>query len=149
MKADLICGPSGLKGFLIPMIQANVPAGIPEEQFDILVSKTALFDTIVTNPQHTYALRAKGESMTGAGIDSGDILIVDCAIPRRFDSVIIADVDGEYTVKRFERENGQLRLVSANPDYKPISIQEYQTCKAWGVVTFVIKAIRGSAPPPK
>jgi DNA polymerase V len=116
MKAEMICGPEGLKGLLIPMIQAN--------------------------PDNTYVLRAKGESMTGAGIDPGDYLVVDRVIHRRADSIIIADVDGEYTVKRFEQHEGRLRLVPANPSYQPISLSEYQSCRAWGVVTFVINPLK-------
>jgi DNA polymerase V len=143
MKAEMICGPEGLKGLLIPMIQADIPAGIPEQQFDPIVSRTALFAAIVTNPDNTYVLRAKGESMTGAGIDPGDYLVVDRVIHRRADSIIIADVDGEYTVKRFEQHEGRLRLVPANPSYQPISLSEYQSCRAWGVVTFVIKPMYG------
>jgi DNA polymerase V len=149
MKAQFICGPEGLGGFLIPMIQAEVPAGIPEEQYEVAVSRTALFEAIVRHPDNTFVLRAKGDSMTGAGIESGDYLIVDRAIRRGDDSIIIAEIDGEYTVKRFERRDGRLQLVSANPNHQPISIQDYQTVRAWGVVTFVIKPLCGLSPPPR
>jgi DNA polymerase V len=144
MKATILCGPEGLKQLLIPMLIQNVPAGFPEERFEQApLSEKALYHAIVKHPEATYALEASGESMLGAKIESGDILIVDRAIRRRADSVIIADVDGEYTVKRFEMYDGRLRLIPANPNYKPISIEEYQTCRSWGVVTHIIKSIYG------
>jgi DNA polymerase V len=146
LSAELLCGPAGLKGFLIPMVSASVAAGLPEESVNTDFEGSALFDSLVVHPQNTYALRAKGQSMTGAGIDSGDILIVDRAIRHQPNSIIIADVDGEFTVKRFVRENGQLYLVPANPDFERIKIQSYQQCVSWGVVTHVIKSLY---PPPQ
>jgi DNA polymerase V len=150
MKAVMICGPEGLKQLLIPMLQAKVPAGFPEERFETaLLGEKALYNTIVKNPEDTYALEATGESMLAAKIDSGDILVVDRKIRRRADSIIIAEVDGEFTVKRFGILNGHLQLIPANPKYKPISIEEYQTCRSWGVVTHIIKSVYGKSPETK
>jgi len=128
-----------LRSLQIPLIDATVRAGIPEGANESF-SKTALYNFLVKHPEHTYGLKAKGESMIGAGINDGDLMIVDRALKPRFDSILIFEIDNEYTVKHFEREDGHLFLVPANPDFERLQVKSHQLCNAWGVVTFVLKS---------
>lgn len=139
--ASIICGPDGIERLLVPMIDRTIQAGQLQEIVDATLDRNALYRSLVMNPEHTYAMRAKGESMTGAGIDSGDILLIDRALPRKETSIVIAEVDHEYTVKRFEREGGKLYLVPSNPAFDRIQVRSHQHCSSWGVVTFVIKTL--------
>lgn len=116
-----------------PLYQ-SVCAGSPSpvedgEAFD-------LASHLVRHPQDTFYIKVSGNSMQDAGVFDGDILIVDKSIEPHPPDIVIAQVDGGFTVKRFQRENGRLRLVPANPDYKPIEINE--DARICGVVTFSI-----------
>ena len=83
-------------------------------------------------------LRVQGDSMTGAGIQDGDLLIVDRSITATHGSVVVAAVDGQFTVKTLEKVRGRLRLMPSNPDFKPIEFKDGQELEVWGVVTSVI-----------
>lgn len=76
--------------------------------------------------------------MTGAGIHSGDMLIVDRSIEAVNGKIVIAAIDGELTVKRLSRENNRIQLLPSNPNYPPIDITNEQDFVIWGVVTHVI-----------
>lgn len=83
-------------------------------------------------------LRVQGDSMVGVGIQDGDLLIVDRSITPSHGSVVVAAVDGQFTVKTLEKTCGRLRLMPSNPDFKPIEFKDGQELEVWGVVTSVI-----------
>lgn len=91
---------------------------------------------LVRNPQDTFYVKVSGDSMTGVGISDGDILVVDRKAEPHLSDIVVAQVDGGFTVKRFNREKGRLRLVPANPDYSPIEIDE--DTRICGVAQFSI-----------
>ena len=76
--------------------------------------------------------------MTGAGIQDDDLLVVDRSLTPTHRSVVIAVIDGEFTVKRLFKRGGKIRLLAENPEYAPIEFNEGQELEIWGVVTSVI-----------
>ena len=115
-----------------------VSAGFPSPAEDYVEGKLDLNTHLIQHPAATFIVRATGDSMTGAGIFSGDILIVDRSVQPRHGSIIIAVINGELTVKRLYRRKGVLRLEAANPAFAPISISDDMELWCWGVVTAAI-----------
>jgi len=122
----------------LPLFVARVSAGFPSSADDFLDKKLDLNEFLVAHPAATFFVRAGGESMTGAGIQSGDILIVDRAINPSSGQVVIAVLNGELTVKRIIKKENKLMLEPANPKFAPIEITEDANFEVWGVVTYVI-----------
>jgi DNA polymerase V len=79
--------------------------------------------------------------MTGAGIDDGDILVVDRSLEPQNNKIAICFIDGEFTVKRIKSENEEVYLMPENKNYKPIKISEENDLIIWGIVTYVIKSL--------
>jgi len=96
---------------------------------------------LVHKPAATFFVRAQGESMLGAGIHPNDILVVDRSIEAVPGKVVICALNGELTVKRLERDNGQWQLKAENPVYADILIHDELDMVIWGVVTNVIHAV--------
>lgn len=118
---------------------ACVRAGFPSPAEDFTVNRLDLTQLLVTHPQATYLLRVSGASMHDAGIDDGDILLVDKAIKPKHGDVVVAVVDGEFTVKTLYQRAGRLKLKAANPTFADIVPKDGQTVEVWGVVTSSIK----------
>ncbi len=130
------------KGNIIPFFIDSVSAGFPSPATDYLENKLDLNEYLVKNPAATYIVKANGPSMSDAGILSGDLLIVDRSILPRNESVVIASIFGDLTVKKIRKKNQSLFLISANDEYPSIEVKEEMECFIWGVVTYVIhKAI--------
>lgn len=117
----------------------RVCAGFPSPAEDLGAQRIELTQLLVTHPQATYFLRASGESMIEAGIFDGDILVVDRAIKPRHGHIVIAILDGDFTVKQFYQRQGRVKLKAANPTFSDIVPKEGQTMEIWGVVTASIK----------
>jgi len=100
--------------------------------------KLDLHEYLVHNRAATFFLRAQGDSMLGAGIHDGDLLIVDRSVEAAHDRVVIAALDGELTVKRLVRRKGRVLLAPENPDYPEFDITEREYVHIWGVVTYVV-----------
>ena len=79
--------------------------------------------------------------MTGAGIHDGDLLIVDRALEAQDKSVVVAVVNGEFTVKRIKKENGRVWLMPENAKFQPMEMKEGSELEVWGVVTNVIHSL--------
>lgn len=94
---------------------------------------------LVTHAQATYFLRASGHSMVEAGIFNNDILVVDRAVKPRHNHIVVAVVDGDFTVKQLHLRAGSIKLKAANPTYPDIVPKDGQTIEIWGVVTSTIK----------
>lgn len=126
----------------VPYFAEGVAAGFSSPATGELNGTLDLNQLCVRHPAATYFVRARGDSMTGAGIDDGDILVVDRSVTVTSGDIIIASLDGEFTVKRFARLGGQIQLLPANPAYKPIEITAGCGAEFFGVVTFVIKKMK-------
>ena len=123
----------------LPLYLDRVPAGFPSPADDYVEGRLDLLDLTNARSPSSYFVRAAGESMTGAGIEDGDVLVVDRALDPVSGAVVVASVDGELTVKRFVRRGRRVSLLAANPDYPPIELQDGQDLVVWGVVTHSLR----------
>lgn len=124
----------------LPLYLCPVVAGWPSPAEDYIEGQLDLHKFAVRNEQATFFLHASGDSMMGAGIYDGDILVVDRSITPVPGKVVIAAVDGELTVKRLVKQGKALLLMPENPNYSPIDISVHEDTLIWGVVTYVLHA---------
>ena len=122
----------------IPLSSGTVQAGFPSPADDYVEKSIDLNEQLVRNPTSTFFVRARGDSMKDAGITSGDILVVDKSIPAANRHIVVAMLDGDFTVKRLRRRNNRVFLESGNQEFPPREITPDQELVIWGVVTFVI-----------
>lgn len=115
-----------------------VTAGFPSPASDYVDRSLDLNEILIKNKVSTFLVRALGDSMINAGIFSGDILIVDKSCIPTNTNIVVAVLNGEFTVKRFIKEKNKIILRPENPKYKDIEISSEDDFKVWGVVTFVI-----------
>jgi len=126
------------KEYALPIFACGVSAGFPSPADDYLEGSLDLNEHLIRQPAATFFVRAKGDSMNGAGIHDGDLLVVDRSVDAKNGNVVIAVVNGELSVKRYLRSGQKFSLVPENPDYSPIIINEDDDIRLWGVVTNVI-----------
>ena len=132
------------KGRLIPRSIANpvkvlgtVEAGFPSPAEEELVDTLSLDDFLIQNREATFLLKVSGDSMSGAGILPGDMVIVDKGQAAKNGDIVIAQVDGEWTMKYLRKRGDSITLLAANPQYQPIKPK--QELKIAGVVTAVVR----------
>jgi len=121
-----------------PILSVPVPAGFPNPANDHIEREINLNEELIAHPAATFFIRVKGSSMVGAGIHDGDTLIVDKSLEADLGKIVIAVVDGEFTVKRLVKETGQIKLRAEAPGIPDLVIQPEQQFEIWGVVTYVI-----------
>ena len=126
------------KQILTPVFLDSVSAGFPSPATDYMENKLHLNEHLSKHPAATFIVKAKGPSMTDAGILSGDLLIVDRSITPRSNDIVIASIFGDLTVKKLQKKENSLFLLSANSDYPSIEVKEEMECFIWGVVTYII-----------
>ncbi len=124
--------------FKIPLMSSTVTAGFPSPADDHLDLPIDLNEYLVKHPAATFYVRVQGDSMDDAGIHQGDLLIVDRAEPYTMGSIVLAVLDGEFTVKKLMKKNDSLYLLSSNTAYHPIKIETETDFKVWGVVTYIV-----------
>ncbi|MDG2395298.1 translesion error-prone DNA polymerase V autoproteolytic subunit [Candidatus Thioglobus sp.] len=122
----------------IPIFSSRVQAGFPSPADDHLEDRLDLNKHLIHHQEATFFVRAQGESMLNAGIHPGDILVVDKSLPAKSSKIVIAVVDGEFTVKRLHKYKGKITLKAENPEFEDIEIREGNELIIWGVVTSVI-----------
>jgi DNA polymerase V len=122
----------------LPLVSASVEAGFPSPADDHLERGVDLNEELIRNPAATFLVRVKGESMRDARIHSGDTLIVDKSVTPADRQIVVAMIDGEFTVKRFRKVDGRVFLEAANSSFASIEVGEDQELTIWGAVTFVI-----------
>ena len=123
---------------LIPIFTSRVQAGFPSPADDHLEDTLDLNTHLIQHQEATFFVKAQGDSMIGAGIHQGDILIVDKSLTPKSGKIVIAVVDGEFTVKRLHKYKGNITLKAENPEFKDIKIRGTDELIIWGVVTSVI-----------
>lgn len=126
---------------LFPLFASRVPAGFPSPADDYVEGRLDLNDHLVEHPAATFFVRVQGDSMEGAGIRDGDLLVVDRALEPTHGRIVIAAVNGELTVKRLRLQEGSVWLQPENPAYPPLQITEGLDCVIWGVVRHVIHEV--------
>ena len=121
-----------------PLFVCGVSAGFPSPADDHIDRKLDLNELLIQNPAATFFVRVAGDSMRDAGINHGDILVVDRSLEATSGKIIIGIVNEDLTVKRLLLNRTSCRLVAENPDYPPVEIAEDTDFNVWGVVTSVI-----------
>ena len=131
-----------MPSFELPLDASTVSAGFPSPADDYIDNKLDLNTHLIKHPSATFFLKVSGDSMKNAGIQSGDMLIVDKSLQPTDGKVVIAAVEGELTVKRLSLLKGRVKLIPENNRYPVIDITDSQELVIWGVVTYVIHAVR-------
>ncbi|MCB9476796.1 MAG: translesion error-prone DNA polymerase V autoproteolytic subunit [Deltaproteobacteria bacterium] len=121
-----------------PQFSSRVSAGFPSPADDYVEGELDLNRHLIKHPAATFFVRVSGDSMIGAGIHSGDLLVVDRAVEPTTGKIVVAIVDAEMTVKRLQKRDGRPFLMAENDAYAPIAITEDNDVEIWGVVTAVI-----------
>ncbi len=136
-----IYGADQSTGLALPYADEGVRAGFPSPAQDYMTENIDLNRELIRHPATTFYARVVGDSMRDAGIDEGDLLIVDKGIEPQENDVVVAFVDGEFTLKRIhiEMDRHEFWLMPANESYHPIRVTEENQFMIWGVVTYNIK----------
>lgn len=119
----------------LPIDEVRVSAGFPSPAADYADKRLDINEYLVRNPVSTFFFSVEGDSMQGAEIFDGDILVVDKSIRPRHGQIVVAFVDGERLVKRLYQRGGRVALLAENPSYPPLEIQDGMELLIWGVVT--------------
>ena len=127
------------EGLEFPFLDVGVSAGFPSPADDFMENRISLDELLVDDPDATFFVTAHGDSMIGAGISDGDLMLVDRSKTPKNGRIAICSIDGEFTVKRIQKDGNQITLLSGNPKYKPIVVEGESTLIIWGVVSKSIK----------
>ncbi len=123
----------------IPFIENPISAGFPSPAQDFLETGIDLNKELISHPVSTFFGKVKGDSMKNAGIDDGDLIVIDKSLTPKEGDVAVCFIDGEFTLKFIKIDTNCIWLVPANPNYKSIKVTEENNFVIWGIVTFSIK----------
>ena len=129
---------STTKRFKIPLLNDSVSAGFPSPADDYAEGNIDLNEHLISNPFSTFFLRVKGESMINAGIKDKDLIIVDKSLIAKPGDIVIAMIDGEFTIKRLSIKNDELYLKAENHNYPDFNFKNHIDVQIWGVVIYSI-----------
>lgn len=122
----------------VPLFTVGISAGFPSPADDFIEKKLDLNEHLIKHPAATFFVRVSGDSMKNAGINSGDILVVDRAEKPADNKVVVALLNGEFAVKRVKKNKNKLFLLPENNRYKPLEITKEMDFEVWGLVIYVI-----------
>jgi DNA polymerase V len=128
----------GSGSFDLPVALSRIPAGFPSPAEDYLEESLDISRYLVRRPKTTFFMRVEGDSMVGAGINDGDLLVIDRAETARDGAIVVARVNDEFCVKQLQLIKGRCWLYPANEKYQPIEITDGDDAEVWGVVTHAI-----------
>ena len=123
------------------LIEQGVSAGFPSPADDFKEIRISLDKELVKNKDATFYARVSGDSMIGAGLDDGDLLIIDRSLYAENGKIAVCLIDGEFTVKRIKKEGKKIYLLPENKKYKPIQLEQENELIIWGIVEYVIKKV--------
>ena len=141
MKNIYFFNPINRKSFGQLLFNEGVSAGFPSPADDFKEVRISLDDELVKNKDSTFYAKVRGDSMTGAGLDDGDLLVIDRSLNPENGKIAICLIDGEFTVKRIKKEKNIFYLVPENKKYNPIELKEENELIIWGIVKYVIKKV--------
>ena len=124
------------------ILAEGIHAGFPSPAQDYSDQAIDLNKELIRHPSATFFGRVAGDSMCDAGVDEGDLLIIDRSVPASDGDMIVCYLDGEFALKTLRMEEGRPVLYAANPKYRPIPIEDGSDFRAWGVVTYIVKNVR-------
>ena len=119
----------------------GISAGFPSPADDFKEMRISLDRELIKNKESTFYARVDGNSMIGAGLENGDLLVIDRSIEPENKKIAVCLIDGDFTVKRIKKEKGKVYLTPENKKYKKIEIKEENELIIWGIVTYIIKKI--------
>ena len=122
----------------IPLLSDSISAGFPSPADDYTEENIDLNEHLISNPFSTFFLRVKGDSMLNAGIKDKDLIIVDKSLRAKPGNIVIAMIDGEFTIKRLSIKNNELYLKAENPNYPDFRFKNHIDIQIWGVVIYSI-----------
>jgi DNA polymerase V len=125
----------------MPLAHTGVSAGFPSPADDFKELRISIDQEVVKNEEATFYARVAGQSMQGAGLDDGDLLVIDRSKEPEDNAIAVCFIDGEFTVKRLKVEAECVYLMPENPNYSPIRVTEDNQLIIWGVVTYVVKKV--------
>lgn len=134
-----IIGPLSAVGERLPLYSSLVPAGFPSPAADHIEKHISLDDLFDIRAPHTYLVKIDGDSMQGAGIYSGDLVIVDRSLDATHGDIVIAAINSEPVCKRLHRSKTDVILKSENPKYPPRYVMEGDELVIWGVVKYSVR----------
>ena len=123
------------------LAEEGISAGFPSPADDFKELRISIDQEVVKNAEATFYARVAGESMQGAGLDDGDLLVIDRSKEPQDNNIAVCFIDGEFTVKRLKVAEECIYLMPENSKYKPIRVTEENELIIWGVVTFVVKKV--------
>ena len=123
------------------LAEEGISAGFPSPADDFKENRISLDRELVKNKEATFYARVSGDSMIEAGLDDGDLLVIDRSLNPENSKIAVCLVNGEFTVKRIKKEKNKLYLVPENKKYKAIELKEENQLIIWGVVEYVIKKV--------
>ena len=122
----------------LPLAGTAIAAGFPSPAEEYLDLALDLNKELIKHPAATFYARVKGDSMVDAGIQDGDLLVIDKALEPKEGAIAVCYLDGEFTVKRLTVQEEGVYLMPANAEFKPIRITEENNFLVWGLVAYVI-----------
>ena len=123
------------------LAQEGISAGFPSPADDFKELRISIDQEVVRNEEATFYARVSGQSMQGAGLDDGDLLVIDRSLEPQHDKIAVCYIDGEFTVKRLKVAAEGIFLMPENPNYKRIKMNEENELIIWGIVTYVVKKL--------
>jgi DNA polymerase V len=125
----------------VPLVSSTASCGFPSPADDYLDRPLDFNELLVQNPAATFAVRISGESMTGAGLFPNDIAVVDRSITPTNGCIVLALIEGEFTIKRYCRVDGGIVLLAENPLFPNIEISAESGLEVWGVLKHAIRML--------
>ena len=126
----------------IPIANECIAAGFPSPADDYIDSKIDLNQHLIRHPASTFYLRVNGDSMTGSGVHNNDLLIVDRSINAKPGHIVVAVLDGEFTLKRLMVNKDGFYLKASHPGYPDIDLRQYGDVQIWGVAIYSIHNLK-------
>ncbi len=123
------------------LAEEGISAGFPSPADDFKEVRISLDKVVVKNKAATFYARVAGQSMVGAGLDDGDLLVIDRSLEPTDGKIAVCFIDGEFTVKRLKVDKDCVWLIPENEQYKPLQVTEDNDLIIWGIVTHVLKAV--------
>ena len=117
----------------------TLQCGFPSPAEDHAEQRLDLSSLLIQQPDATFFMRVRGPSMRDAGIEDGDLVVIDRSINAKHGQIVVAVVDGEFTIKRLYKKRNLVRLEAANPTFPNIELKDGQELVIWGVVTWTLK----------
>ncbi|WP_269623135.1 LexA family protein [Prochlorococcus marinus] len=126
---------------VFPLMQEHIEAGFPSPADDYIDIGIDLNEELIRHPSSTFFLRVKGQSMSNAGILDGDLLIVDRSLDPKPGRIVVAIIDGSFTLKKLTYQKGIPYLEAEHPNYPSIDLRHHDNVQIWGVAIYSIHSL--------